>query len=123
MISQNSFIGTVMSHSAAIEAHGEKADIIGNHIHGYYRGINIVCSQATVSHNEVLGAVNPVDLWSVVAPGLSDVTVTDNTLNRDLPYWTRVLGGVPPARYTQQVIRDASSTFPFRNITIRGNRA
>jgi hypothetical protein len=61
-------------------------------------------------------------LWSVVAPGLTDVRVTDNTLNRDLPYWTRVLGAATPSWYTQKVIRDTTSTFPFRRITIHGNR-
>jgi hypothetical protein len=122
IISRNSFTGTVMAHSAAIEVHGKKVDIVRNNIRGYYRGINIVCSGATVSHNEVLGTVNPVDLWSVVAPGLTDVRVTDNTLNRDLPYWTRVLGVAPPSWYTQKVIRDTTSTFPFRSITIHGNR-
>lgn len=120
-ISQNSFAGTSMAHSAAIEVHGDSVSVTGNLVRGYYRGANIVASHTTFSHNQVIGAVNPVDLWSVAAPGLSHVAVTHNRLGRNLSYWTRLLGGVPPARYTRQVIRDASSTYPFHSITIMGN--
>jgi hypothetical protein len=81
-----------MAHSAAIEVHGQDANIVGNHIRGYYRGINIVCSRTTFSHNDVVGALNPVDLWSVVAPGLATVALTHNTLNRNLAYWAPAAG-------------------------------
>jgi hypothetical protein len=86
-IRNNSLSGAAMAHSAAIEVHGQDANIVGNHIRGYYRGINIVCSRTTFSHNDVVGALNPVDLWSVVAPGLATVALTHNTLNRNLAYW------------------------------------
>jgi hypothetical protein len=120
-IRNNSLLGTRLYHSAAIEVHGQDADIVGNHVRGYYRGANIACSQTTFSHNEIRGALNPVDLWSIAAPGLSSVAVTHNTLNRNLAYWARLLGSVPPAAYTRQVIRDSSSSFPFRGIRIAGN--
>lgn len=122
-IRNNSLSGTAMAHSAAIEVHGEDANIVGNHIRGYYRGINIVCSRTTFSHNDVVGALNPVDLWSVVAPGLATVALTHNTLNRNLPYWRQLLGSSPPPAYTRQVIRDSTSSFPFTAITVRDNRA
>ncbi len=126
VITGNSFAGVAMYNSAAIEVHGDRATISGNLVRGYYRGANIVCTHTTFSHNTVLGAASPVSLWSVVAPGLSNVAVTNNTLNRDLPYWAGVLRQLglpmPAARYTQKVIRQASSTFPFSHITVRANR-
>jgi hypothetical protein len=121
-ISDNRFAGTAMQHSAAIEVHGTGATITGNHVHGYYRGANIVCSQTTFRDNKVTGAASPVDLWSVTAPGLHQVRITHNTLGRNLRYWARLLGGLPPPAYTRPVIEDSSSTFPFRQITIVGNR-
>jgi hypothetical protein len=123
-ISNNTFTG---SHDiAAIETHGDQASVTGNKVRGYYHGINIVSSDTTFSRNTVMGALAPVDLWSIVAPGLHDVTVTGNRLNRDLPGWARVLRRLglpmPPARATRQVVRDASSRFPFSQITVGGNR-
>jgi hypothetical protein len=120
-IRNNSLSGTKLYHSAAIEVHGQDVDIAGNHVRGYYRGVNIASSRTTFSHNEIRGALNPVDLWSIVAPGLSSVAVTHNTLNRNLAYWARLLGSVPSAAYTREVIRDSSSSFPFRGIRIAGN--
>ena len=121
-IRNNSLSGTPMAHSAAIEVHGQDANIVGNHIRGYYRGINIVCSRTTFSHNDVVGALNPVGLWSVVAPGLATVALTHNTLNRNLAYWARLLGSVPPPAYARQVIWDSTSSFPFTAITVHDNR-
>jgi hypothetical protein len=123
-ICNNTFTG---SHDiAAIETHGDQASVTGNKVRGYYHGTNIVSSDTTFSRNTVMGALAPVDLWSTVAPGLHDVTVTGNRLNRDLPGWARVLRRLglpmPPAQATRPVIRDAASTFPFSQITIGGNR-
>jgi len=126
-ISGNTFIGTAMYNSAAIEVHGDQVNIVGNKVSGYYRAVNIVSSDTTFSRNTVVGAGNPVDLWSTVAPGLRNVAVSGNVLNRDLRFWSGVLQQMgltmPSAQFTTQVIRDATSTFPFQQITIRGNRA
>jgi hypothetical protein len=125
-ISNNTFTGSAMYDSAAIEVHGDQVGVTGNKVTGYFRAANIVSNDTTFSHNTVTGAGNPVDLWSVVAPGLHDVAVTGNVLNRDLPYWARVLArrGLPmrPPQETRQVIKDATSAFPMSQITIRGNR-
>jgi Pectate lyase superfamily protein len=125
-ISGNTFTGKAMYDSAAIEVHGAQVSVTGNKVKGYFRAANIVASNTTFSRNTITAAGNPVDLWSVVAPGLHDVAITGNVLNRDLPYWARVLAsrGLPmrPAPETKQVIRDAISTYPFQDITIRGNR-
>ncbi len=124
-ISSNTFTGTAMYNSAAIEVHGDQVSITRNQVRGYYRAINIVSSDTTFSRNTVIGAGNPVDLWSTVAPGLHDVVVSGNALNRDLPFWANLLQQMglpmPSAHFTTQVIRDATSTFPFQRITIRGN--
>lgn len=126
VISKNSFIGAAMYEAAAIEVHGDRASIRGNRVRGYFRGVNIVCSDTTFSRNSVVGAASPVELWSMVSPGLSNVQVTGNLLNRNLGYWARVLrqhGQVmPPPRFTRQVGRYPSSTFPFRRISIRSNK-
>lgn len=123
-ISGNTFSG---SHDiAAIEVHGDQAIVTGNKISGYYRGINIVANNTTFSKNTVTGALGPVDLWSTVAPGLHDVSVTGNTLAQDLTGWSRYLKSLglpmPAAAATQQVFQDVSSTYPFVRITISGNR-
>jgi len=124
-IINNNLTGISMFSSAAIEVHGTWVDVTGNHITGYPRGANIVASHTTFKGNKILGALNPVDLWSVDSPGLSDVTVSGNTLNRNLGRWVGVYrqhgASLPPSRYTQMVIRDESSTFPFQQITISGN--
>jgi hypothetical protein len=126
VIRDNRFTGATMFNSAAIEVHGDRAVISGNVVRGYYRGANIVSSHTTFSRNTVIGAASPVSLWSVEAPGLSHVNVTNNRLNRDLPYWASVLHRLgrpmPTAQYTKMVIREAGATFPFSHITIRGNR-
>jgi len=126
-ISGNTFTGTAMYNSAAIEVHGDQVSIVRNKVSGYYRAVNIVSSDTTFSRNTVVGAGNPVDLWSTVAPGLRNVAVSGNVLNRDLRFWSGVLQQMgltmPSAQFTTQVIRDATSTFPFQQITIRGNRA
>jgi hypothetical protein len=124
-ISNNNFTGSSMFSSAAIEVHGNWVDVTGNHITGYPRGANIVASHTTFKGNKILGALNPVDLWSVDSPGLSNVTVSGNTLNRNLGHWIGLYrqhgASLPPARYTQMVIRDESSTFPFHQISISNN--
>jgi hypothetical protein len=124
-IINNNFTGSSMFSSAAIEVHGNWVDVTGNHITGYPRGANIVASHTTFKGNKILGALNPVDLWSVDSPGLTDVTVSGNTLNRNLNHWVGVYrqhgASLPPPRYTQMVIRDESSTFPFQQITISSN--
>jgi hypothetical protein len=124
-ISGNTFTGSAMYDSAAIEVHGDQASVTGNKVTGYFRAANIVAGDTTFSRNTVTGAGNPVDLWSVVAPGLHDVAVTGNVLNINLPYWAQVIGQMglpmPPSSETQQVIRDATSTYPFQNITVSGN--
>jgi hypothetical protein len=124
-VSGNTFTGAAMYDSAAIEVHGDQVSVTGNKVTGYFRGANIVCNNATFSKNTITGAGSPVDLWSVVAPGLHDVAVTGNVLNINLPYWAQVIGQMglpmPPSSETQQVIRDATSTYPFQNITVSGN--
>ncbi len=126
VISKNSLIGAAMCAAAAIEVHGDGVWVTGNQVRGYYKAANIVSSDTTFSGNVVRAAANPVDLWSTVSPGLHDVKVTDNVLNRDLPYWARLLhqlgGSLPPAKYTKRVITDTTSKFPMHRITIRGNR-
>src|ERR1039457_3482986 len=124
VISNNTFTGT--RDIAAIEVHGDKAAITGNTIRGYYRGANIVASDTTFTANTITGALGPVDLWSTVAPGLHNVTVTGNTLNQDLHGWAAYLKTIaipmPTGVQTQQVFRQPTSTLPFSRITIRGNR-
>jgi hypothetical protein len=124
-ISNNTFTGSAMYDSAAIEVHGDQVSVTGNKVTGYFRAANIVCNNATFSKNTITGAGNPVDLWSVVAPGLHDVAVTGNVLNINLMYWAQVIGQMglpmPPSTETQQVIRDVTSTYPFQNITVSGN--
>jgi hypothetical protein len=118
VIRNNTFIGTAMYDSAALEVHGDQ-------VSGYYKAANIVSSDTTFSRNTVVGAANPVDLWSTVSPGLYNVTVSGNVLNRNLSYWSNLLrhlgGQLPAACYTQQVIRDVTSRFPFSQIAIHGN--
>lgn len=126
IISNNRLTGTALFGSAAIEVHGSRVSITGNHVAGYPRGVNIVASHATVTGNEVAGAQSPVDLWSVESPGLRHVVVTGNTLGRNLRYWARVYRqhgrSLPPAPYCRKIITDQTSTFPMRDITARGNR-
>lgn len=125
-IARNTFHGTGLFDSAAVETHGSHATIKGNRISGYYRGANIVSSYTTFSGNEVRGAGNPVALWSVQAPGLTHVTVAGNLLARNLPYWKQVYAhfgaSLPPAKYRQMVIRNPTSTHPFYDIVVHGNR-
>jgi hypothetical protein len=124
-ISGNTFTGSAMYDSAAIEVHGDNATVTGNTISGYFRGANIVSNDTSFTANTITGAGSPVDLWSVVAPGLHNVTVTGNVLNINLPYWTHVITQmglhVPPASETQQVITDTTSTYPLQSVTISGN--
>jgi hypothetical protein len=122
-ISNNTMVGTSMRASAAIEVHGSQVKATGNRIRGYLKAINVVASRTNFSGNNVTGALNPVDLWSIVAPGLTDVTVTNNHLGRDLQYWSKLYGAsMPAAQYTQMVVRDPASKFPFTSITVSGNR-
>ncbi|MEV6209728.1 right-handed parallel beta-helix repeat-containing protein [Kitasatospora sp. NPDC051914] len=120
----NKFNGNA-SLAAAIEVHGDKVNIQNNTINDYYRGTNIVASNTTFSNNTVYRAANVVDLWSTVAPGLHDVTITQNRIQIDLAHWEQVLkslGRTMPARqYTQFVIYDAVSTYPFTRISIQNN--
>jgi hypothetical protein len=124
LISGNVFHGTA-AYATAIETHGDQAVISGNRISGYYKAANITSSNTSFTDNHVTGAANPVDLWSCSAPGLHDVTVSGNVLNRNLGYWKKVLANLgramPAAQYTQQVTKDPSSTFPFTSISIHGN--
>jgi hypothetical protein len=122
-ISGNTFTG---SHDiTAIEVHNDKATITGNTISGYYRGVNIVASDTTFTGNTITGSLGPVELWATAAPGLSNVTVTGNTLGQDLPGWALYLKTVhmpmPTGTETQQVFQAPTSTFPFSQITISGN--
>jgi hypothetical protein len=122
-ISNNTMVGTSMRASAAIEVHGSQVKATGNSIRGYLKAINVVASQTNFSGNNVTDALNPVDLWSIVAPGLTDVTITNNYLGRNLHYWSKIYGAsMPNAQYTQTVVRDPSSKFRFTNITVSGNR-
>jgi hypothetical protein len=122
-ISDNTMAGSSMRASAAIEVHGSQVKATGNSIRGYLKAINVVASHTNFSGNNVTGALNPVDLWSIVAPGLTDVTITNNYLGRDLSHWSKIYGAsMPAAQYTQMVVRDPSSKFPFTNITVSGNR-
>ena len=95
-------------------------------IRGYFRGANIVSSDTTFSGNDVTGAGCPVDLWSTVSPGLHNVVVSGNVLNRNLPGWARVLRRfglpMPASRLTQPLSKDAASTFPFNHIVVHGNK-
>jgi hypothetical protein len=124
-ITNNTFTG---SHDiTAIEAHGDQATITGNTISGFYRGVNIVASDTTFTQNTITGALGPVELWSTVAPGLHNITVTANTLGQDLAGWASYLKTVaipmPTGVPTQQVFQAPTSTFPFSQITISGNSA
>lgn len=122
-ISNNTMVGTSMRASAAMEVHGSQVKATGNSIRGYLKAINVVASQTNFSGNNVTDALNPVDLWSIVAPGLTDVTITNNYLGRNLHYWSKIYGAsMPNAQYTQTVVRDPSSKFRFTNITVSGNR-
>ncbi len=125
VISNNTLAGQAAYHSAAIEVHGDGVTVTGNHIHGYYRGVNVVASNSVFRGNHVAGAASPVDLWSVAPTALHNVTITGNVLNRNLPYWRHVLARygahLPAAKYLRPVTRDETSTLPFRNIVIHGN--
>jgi Pectate lyase superfamily protein len=122
-ISDNTMVGSSMRASAAIEVHGSQVKATGNSIRGYLKAINVVASQTNFSGNNVTDALNPVDLWSIVAPGLTNVTIRNNYLGRNLSYWSKIYGAsMPSAQYTQMVVRDPSSKFPFTNITVSGNR-
>ncbi len=124
-ITNNTFSGSY--DVTAIEVHGDQATVTGNNISGYGRAINVVCNDTTFSKNAVTRALGPVDLWSVVAPGLHDVAVTGNTLSQDLTGWARQFKSLglpmPSAPATQQVFQDVSSTYLFVRITISGNRS
>ncbi len=124
-ITNNTFSGSY--DVTAIEIHGDQATVTGNKISGYDRAINIVCSDTTFSNNTVTKALGPVDLWSVVAPGLHDVAVTGNTLNQDLAGWARQFRSLglpmPAAPATQQVFHDVSSAYPFVRVTVSGNHS
>ena len=124
-ITNNTFSGSY--DVTAIEVHGDQATVTGNNISGYDRAINVVCNDTTFSKNAVTRALGPVDLWSVVAPGLHDVAVTGNTLSQDLTGWARQFKSLglpmPSAPATQQVFQDVSSTYLFVRITISGNRS
>lgn len=124
-ISGNTFTGTAMYNSAAIEVHGDRVSLTRNKVRGYFRGVNIVSPDTKFTQNTITGAGNPVDLWSTAAPGLHNVVISGNVLNRDLGYWSGVLSRMgltmPSGQFTKQVIKDATSTFPFKQITIRGN--
>ncbi len=126
VIRDNVFTGASVYSSAAIEVHGDGVTVTGNRITGYPRGANVACSHAVFSHNTIKGAMSPVDLWSVAAPGLSHVVVTHNTLDRDLGRWARVYrqhgGRLPAAKYTRPVIRDELSSYPFSHITVAHNQ-
>lgn len=125
VITGNTFTGTAMLDSAAIEVHADKATITGNHISGYYRAANIVASDTTFKGNHVAGAANPVDLWSFAPAALRNVTITGNTLGRDLPYWRTVMArhhlAMPLPQTTRPIIRNPVSTLPFHNISAHGN--
>jgi len=124
-ISGNKFTGSY--DITAIEVHGNQATITGNTISGFYRGVNIVANNTTFTGNTITGALGPVDLWSTVAPGLHNVTVTGNKLNQNLAGWARYLQTVsipmPPAQSQQQVFDAPSSTYPFTAITVSGNHS
>jgi hypothetical protein len=124
VISNNTFTGHA-AYATAIETHGDKATVTGNHVRGYYKAANIVSSDTTFKGNHVTRAANPVDLWSVAPTALHNVKITGNVLNRDRAYWKKALARIgrviPAPRYTQQVIREASSTLPFHNIDVHGN--
>lgn len=125
VIRDNVFTGASVYSSAAVEVHGDGVTVTGNRITGYPRGANIACSHAVFSHNTIKGAMSPVDLWSVAAPGLSHVVVTHNTLSRDLGHWARVYrqhgSRLPAAKYTRPVVRDELSSYPFSHITVAQN--
>ena len=124
VISNNTFTGRA-AYACAIEVHGDKATITGNRISGYYKAANIAASDTTFRGNHVSRAANPIDLWSIAPAATRNVTITGNTLNRDLPHWKNVLAGLgrsmPAPKYTKPVIREATSTLPFHNITIHSN--
>jgi len=124
VISNNTFTGRA-AYATAIETHGDNATVTGNHVRGYYKAANIVSSDTTFKGNHVTRAANPVDLWSVAPTALHNVKITGNVLNRDRAYWKKALARIgrviPAPRYTQQVIREASSTLPFHNIAVHGN--
>jgi hypothetical protein len=124
-VSGNQFTGATI-YSAAIEVHGDRVTVAGNKIRGYFRGVNVVSSDTTVKGNTVTGAGCPVDLWSTVTPGLRNVVISGNVLNRNLPLWAGVLRHLglpmPAARSTQPVSIDAASNYQLQGITIRGNK-
>jgi hypothetical protein len=124
-IANNTFTG---SHDiTAIEVHGDQATITGNTVSGFYRAVNIVASDTTFTRNTVTGALGPVELWSTVAPGLHNVTVTGNKLGQNLAGWASYLKTVaipmPTGVQTQQVFQQPTATFPFSQITVSGNSA
>ena len=126
VIRHNTFTGTAMVDSAAIEVHGDRASITSNHVSGYYRAANIIASDTRFTGNHVSGAANPVELWSFAPTALRHVAVSGNVLNRHLAYWRGLLArhglSLAPAKYTRQVIRNPASPLPFYNIAVHDNR-
>ncbi len=124
-ISGNTFTGSY--DITAIEVHGNQATVTGNTVSGYYRGINIVANNTTFTGNTVTGTVGSVELWSTVAPGLHNVTVTGNTLRQNLTGWARYLQTLnkpmPPVQQEQQVFDAPTSTYPLTAITASGNHS
>jgi hypothetical protein len=120
----NAFYGNAAV-AAAVEVHGSQVNINQNRISGYYRGVNIVASNTIFTNNSVYEAANIVDLFSVTAPNLHNVAITQNRIQLDLAYWGPVMQSLgrsmPPRQYTQFVIYDATSTYPFLNISVSGN--
>ena len=126
VISNNIFTGHA-AYACAIEVHNDKANITGNRISGYYKAANIGASNTIFRGNHVIRAANPVDVWSIAPAPTRNVTITGNVLNRDRAHWKNVLANIgrkmPAPQYTKQVIREATSTLPFYNITVHGNHS
>jgi hypothetical protein len=126
-ITGNTFTGQAMYDSAAIEVHGTQVTVTGNTVTGYFRAANIVASGTTFTGNTISNAGNPVDLWSVVSPGLNHVTITGNKLGINRTYWNHVITAMgmpaPPAAETQQIIKDTTSTYALSHITVKSNRS
>jgi hypothetical protein len=121
-ITGNFFYGSSV-YGAAIETHGDRAQITGNKVYGYYRGANIVSADTVFSGNTVFCGVNLVDLWSLAPEGLHDVVVVDNRLYYPAAaYWQQLIGIRIPAQYLQPVIYEPGAQVPFVRISVSGNQ-
>ena len=123
-ITHNTLTGQSMFGAAAIEVHGDGSQLLHQAAPGGYPGEwNVVASHTSFTVTLLTGALNPVDLWSVTAPRLSDVRVTGNRLGRNLKFWKSVYQahGRSLLAVYGMAMRHESSGSGFHTVVVGGN--